>query len=105
VALSTAEAEYVALCEVTKEIAWLKGILEGIMVCKKEAVIVFQDNQSTIAMATNFKVSPRSKHIEVKYHYVRDAAERQIIKIKYCPTERMLADIMPKPCQSQDSLI
>ena len=71
--------------------------MEGILVCKKEAVIVFQDNQSTIAMATNSKASRRSKHIEVKYHYVRDAAERQIIKIKYCPTERMLADIMTKP--------
>jgi hypothetical protein len=97
VSLSTTEAEYVALCEVTKEIVWLQDMLEGLQLYKKETVTVFQDNQSTIALATNSKVSRRSKHIEVKYHYVRKAVERKVITITYCPTERMLADIMTKP--------
>jgi hypothetical protein len=95
-ALSTTKAEYMALCSATKEVAWLRGLLEFIGFAEPAATTVYQDNQSTIALAENGRVSRRSKHIEVRFHFTRDKIMDGTIKLAYCPTNEMIADAMTK---------
>ena len=69
VALSTTEAEYMAVTEVVKEAIWLRGLLEDLRVGQKH-IKVFQDNQSVIHLAKNQVYHARTKHIDVRYHFV-----------------------------------
>ena len=55
-----------------------------------------EDNQSCIAMAKNPQQHGRSKHIDIKYHFVRELVENKTIKLKYCPTKEMIADFLTK---------
>ena len=98
VALSTTEAEYIALCSATQEAVWLKRLVEEIRPNEvKTPILIQEDNQGTIAMSNNPVAHARSKHIDVKYHYIREAKENGQIIVKYCPTESMVADILTKP--------
>lgn len=58
---------------------------------------IFCDNQSAIAQIVNQKNHERSKHIDIRYHFVRDLAADSLVKLIYLPTEDMIADIMTKP--------
>jgi hypothetical protein len=60
-------------------------------------VQIYSDNQGCIALAENPKDHARSKHIDVQYHYTRQLVEYGKIKLDYCPTEDMLADVLTKP--------
>ena len=96
VALSTAEAEYIALCSSTQHTIWLKNLLNELLIQCNESVVIYEDNQGTIELAKNPKHNHRTKHIDLKYHFVRDAVMDHIIKVKYCPTEDTMADIFTK---------
>ena len=56
-----------------------------------------EDNQGTIAMAKNPVSHVRTKDIDIRYHYVREAVQDGVINLHYCPTEEMIADILTKP--------
>ena len=58
--------------------------------------LVYKDNQGAIALSKNAKGNPRTKHIDIKYDYVRDATEKGQVRLEYCPSEIMLADIFTK---------
>ena len=97
VALSTAEAEYVASASATQEALWMRQLsaeLNGKL--PTEAIVIFEDNQSAIAMTKNPQFHGRSKHIEIKYHFVRDKVAEGIVEIQYCPTTEMIADMLTK---------
>jgi len=96
-ALSTTEAEYMALCAAAKEVAWLRGLLDFMGFRQEGSTTIYQDNQSTIALAENGKVSRRSKHIEVRFHYTREKIQDGAVKLVYCPTTQMVADVLTKP--------
>ena len=96
VALSTAEAEYVALSAAIQEAMWLRSLLQELGVPQNEATIVMQDNQSTMAIATNPEAHERTKHIDIRHHFVRDTIESGAIELQYCPTQDMIADIFTK---------
>lgn len=96
VALSTTEAEYIALCSAAQEAVWLKRLLKNIRPDDEKPVTIHEDNQGTIAISANPIAHARTKHIDVKYHYVREAKDKGDINIQYCPTEDMIADIMTK---------
>ena len=57
---------------------------------------VMEDNQSCIAMAKNPQYHGRAKHIDIKHHFVRELVADETIKLEYCPTKKMIADIMMK---------
>lgn len=97
VALSSTEAEFVALSESCKEAEWLRRILIdfGHICC--EATIIYEDNQSCLKMIEEEKFSNRSKHIDVKYYFVKDYVDKQLVRCVYCPTEVMVADLLTKP--------
>ena len=73
VALSTTEAEYVALCGATQEAVWLRRWLPNIQSTATTATIINEDNRGTIAVARNPVSHARTKHIVIKFHYVREA--------------------------------
>ena len=97
VALSTAEAEYVALSSAGQKAVWLKTLLNDLKVFSiKEPMLSFEDNQSAICLAKNPRDHPKTKHISIKFHYIRELIDSGEIKVQYCPTSEMLADIFTK---------
>ncbi|KAG2758708.1 Retrovirus-related Pol polyprotein from transposon TNT 1-94 [Phytophthora cactorum] len=98
VALSSTEAEYMALSEATQEAVWLKVFLcELGEMANDEAVKIYEDNQGSIALAKNPEFHKRTKHIDIRYHFVREKVEDGQVVLQYVSTTDMLADIMTKP--------
>lgn len=97
VALSTSEAEYVALSVATQEAVWLRRLFSDLRVDPQEPTMLMEDNQGTIAIAKNPISHARTKHIDIRYHYVREAVQAGVINLTYCPTEEMIADLLTKP--------
>ena len=95
VALSTSEAEYIALCLATQEAVWIKRLLTELRV-PVGPVLLMEDNQAAIAIARNPVAHARTKHIDIRFHFVREALQDGAIDIHYCPTSEMLADLLTK---------
>ena len=96
VAQSSAEAEYIALAEAAKESIWLRKFQTNFKMEIKNPVIIYEDNQSTIQIASNPIHSKKTKHIDVQYHAIRDYIKNNQIKVKYLRTDEMVADSMTK---------
>eukprot|EP00873_Tetraselmis_striata_P001816 jgi/Tetstr1/422080/TSEL_012940.t1 len=97
VALSTAEAEYMALCAAVCEALFLRELLRELCCAQSEATMIFEDNQSCIALTRNPMTHGRSKHIAIKYHFTREKMLSGEVAIEYCPTAQMVADALTKP--------
>ena len=76
---------------------WIIQLLHELGLRVELPVEVNEDNQGTIQLAKNPIISTRSKHIDIRYHLIRDVLRQGYITIKYCPTDQMDADIMTKP--------
>ena len=96
VALSTAEAEYIALSAAMQESLWLKRLISKLTNTKNQQITILEDNQSAIAITHNPQFHGRSKHIDIKYHFVRDHVNSGNIKLVYYPTGDMLAGMFTK---------
>jgi hypothetical protein len=96
VAQSTAEAEYMAAAEATSQSIWLRRILGDMGEQEDEPTIIYCDNKSAIAMTKNPVHHHRTKHIAIKYHFIREAETTKQIQLKYCTTEEQIADIFTK---------
>lgn len=97
IAQSSMEAEYIALAEAAKECVWIKKLHKEIFPkSADEAVIIYEDNQSAIKLAENPIHTNRSKHIDVRYHVIREYVKNNVITLQYLPTAEMIADIMTK---------
>ena len=97
VALSSTEAEYVAASLACQEAVWLRVLLEDISFVQNKPTIIKEDNQGAIALSRNPKYHPRTKHIDIKHHFIRDKVAKKEVVLDYCPTEEMLADLLTKP--------
>ena len=93
------EAEYIALVDAAKEGLWLSWLVSEIFSEKSPKVILLEDNQAAIKLAKNEILSDRSKHIDVRFHFLRHHVQAGTIELKYCPTEKMVADALTKPLQ------
>jgi len=93
VALSTTEAEYMAASDAVKEIIWTQDLLFELNMIEKKLTVLYQDNQGAIFLEKNNSNTQRTKHIDVRYHFIRQAIHDGRIEIQYCPTEAMIADI------------
>jgi hypothetical protein len=96
VALSSAEAEYIALTHAAQEAIYLRGLLEDLRSQPDRSTLIYSDNQSCIRIATNQVTSNRTKHIATKFHFIRDKIEAQEINLEYLPSEEMTADALTK---------
>ena len=71
-------------------------LLKNIGFAQEKPTIIFEDNQGSISLAKNPKYHSRTKHIDIKYHYIRDAIENETIQLEYSPTDEMIADVLTK---------
>ncbi|KAK6160510.1 hypothetical protein DH2020_003891 [Rehmannia glutinosa] len=100
IATSTAEAEYIAVGSCCAQVLWMRQQLRDYEVEEKEIPIMC-DNTSAIAITQNLLHS-RTKHIDVRYHFIRDHVERKDITLEYISTDKQLTDIFTKPlCESR----
>jgi hypothetical protein len=97
VALSTCEAEYISACHAACQGVWLQSLLMEIKLNKNEEFELLIDNKSAINLAKNPIAHGRSKHIETKYHFLRDQVCKGKLKLTHCKTEVQVADIFTKP--------
>jgi hypothetical protein len=96
VALSSTEAEYVAASHATTQAIWLRQLLKELRFPQSKSTIIRCDNQSAIALARDAQFHARTKHIDIRHHFIRDKLEDGTIDIIYCSTNDMLADILTK---------
>lgn len=94
--LSSYEAEYVAGCHAVCQSVWLNEILNHLKVKTVSSIELRMDNTSAISLAKNPVSHGRSKHIDVKYHFLRDMVNKGKIELKYCRTELQLANLFTK---------
>lgn len=94
VALSTAEAEYVAAALVCAELIYIKGLVQDFN-CPSNSILLV-DNQSAIKLMESNENSKRSKHIDIKYHFIKDLISKRVIIVKYVSTNENVADILTK---------
>jgi len=76
---------------------FLKQLMRELRQDVGKAITLFEDNQSCIALSKNTMTTGRSKHMDVRYHFCREKVESGEIKVDYCATEDMLADVLTKP--------
>lgn len=95
-ALSSTEAEYMALARATKEALWLQALVGHITGFTPGTVPIRVDNSSCIAMSKNPEFHDRTKHIDIQYHFLRAHVSTRRVEIQYCRTEEMVADILTK---------
>jgi hypothetical protein len=96
VALSSAEAEYLAISDACKDCVWLRSLLAELGFPQGPTVI-WEDNQSAIAISRNPVQRRRTRHIDIRHHYVRDLVESAVISLQYCCSAEMIADLLTKP--------
>ena len=96
VSLSTTESEYMAMTHITKEALWIWKFLGEILCPLTKLMLLYCDNQPAIAVVKNDQYHTRIKHIDIRYHFIRKTVARNIVKIRYCPTNQMIADIFMK---------
>jgi hypothetical protein len=94
VALSSTEAEYVALTNAIKEGVWLKQLLSELG--SQDKMTILCDNKSTICLTNYPEFHSRTKHIDIRFHYVRETIESYSITIGHIPTEKNIADLFTK---------
>lgn len=99
VALSTAEAEYIAAFDTTREVAWLKLLYNDIIQREYTPLTPCIENMSAISIANSCATTKRSKHMDVRYHYtcMHEEVNNQLFKTAYCPIQHMIADILTEP--------
>ena len=97
VAQSTTEAEYIAASTACREAMWLRKLLGGLLSVKLEPTVIRCDNQSCIKLSENPMFHDKSKHIEMKYHFIQDMVQKGMVKLQYVSTEEHIADVMTKP--------
>ena len=99
VALSSCESEYMALTATTQEALYLSNVMgDFIREQTFTPVNVFSDNQGAIALSKHPVHHHRTKHIDIRYHFIRDNINNNNIEISYVPTANNIADLMTKPC-------
>lgn len=96
VSLSSTEAEYMAVSEVTMELLFIHGVMKFLGMEQKLPMIVNVDNVGAIYLAQSATTSNRTKHIDVRYHFVREFIEDGIVKIIFVRSEENDADIFTK---------
>ncbi|UYV75574.1 hypothetical protein LAZ67_13000650, partial [Cordylochernes scorpioides] len=97
VSLSSTEAELISAAEASQELLWLLDLLKDLELEQKAPIYLHQDNQSCLKICSSEKVSSRTKHIATKIHHLKDLQKKTVIKMIYCPTGDMKADILTKP--------
>ena len=87
VSLSIAEAEYIAIGSCCSNLLWMKKFLSDYGI-SQDTMVVYCDNSSAINISKNPVQHFKTKHLEIRYHFIRDLVERKIVSLEYIPTKR-----------------
>jgi hypothetical protein len=89
-----------ALTHATKEATWLRSLIGELKNLRLFTILaptlIYEDNQSCIALAKNPVHHVRTKHIDIQHHFIRDKVDSKEIELAYCPTDEMVADALTK---------
>jgi len=96
ISLSTAEAEYIAAGSCCTQLLWMKTLL-GDYRFSQDTMIINCDNTSAINISKNPVQHSRTKHIDIRHHFLRDLVESEVVSLSFIPTENQLANILTKP--------
>lgn len=96
VAQAITESEYIAGSQAVKELVWLSRLLDELLPKKIDVPIFNMDNQSAIKLVKNPEYHKRTKHIDIRYHFIRQKYEEKLFQLKFVPTNAQLADILTK---------
>ncbi|UYV85167.1 hypothetical protein LAZ67_X004795 [Cordylochernes scorpioides] len=97
IALSTTESKYIAACSAAKELIWIRRLLQGIGCDITKETELYIDNQAAIKLVENPVFHKRTKHIDVRYHFIRSKHKEGELKVHHVCSSEQLADIMTKP--------
>eukprot|EP00253_Pinus_taeda_P028104 PITA_28104 len=97
VALSTAEAKYVAATAAACQAVWLRRVLRDLCHEKENGTTIYCDNSSAIALSKNYVFHKRTKHIDTKFHFIRELVNNDEIVLQHYRTEDQRANILTKP--------
>lgn len=97
IASSTTESEYIAGHLASQEITWIRSLLSNLGAHQPHPTTLHSDNQSAIKLVKNPVFHTRTKHIDLKYHIIRECEENGVIAITYICTADQIADILTKP--------
>jgi hypothetical protein len=97
VALSSCEAEYIVASIVATVGVWLSRLMEEILGKESDTPLLYVDNKAVISLIKIPVMYDRSKHIEIRFHYIRECSEHGLIKVEFIRTEEQLGDILTKP--------
>ena len=79
-----------------REAVWLWELLAGLSGQSSEPTVIHCDNQSCVKMSINPVQHDRTKHVEMKYHYVREMVQRRAVELQYIPTDQQIAEVLTK---------
>ncbi len=96
VALSTVEAEYMAISAAVQEVLFLRQLITNLDHAPASSTRMLEDNIGCMALATNPMTTGKTKHIDIRYHFIREVVKSKAVTLEYCPTTDMLADILTK---------
>jgi hypothetical protein len=96
VPLSSTEAEYIVLSEAVREVKFISQVCNEMKIEYKKPINVYVDNIGAIFLAENRNSSDRSKHIDIKYHFVRDLIDEGLVDVKFVRSQENLADLFTK---------
>ena len=96
VATSTTHSEYIACYAVATEIIWLRRLLASIGIQQTNPTTIYTDSQSAMRLAVNAEFHSRTKHVDVKFHFLREQVVLHTIDIQFLPTQQQIADILTK---------
>jgi len=96
IALSTTQAEYVALSEAAREACWLRNLFDELGYPQENPTLIKGDNDGSISMAKNQQFHNRSKHIAIRWHWVRELIEQNLVTIENCRDPEQTADVLTK---------
>ena len=97
VTLSTTEAEFIVVASCACQALWLRRMLEKLNHASTGATVMYCDNSSTIKLSRNPVMHGRSKHIDVRFHFLRNLTRDGVVTLLHCHSQDQLADIMTKP--------
>ncbi|KAH8357354.1 hypothetical protein KR200_003192, partial [Drosophila serrata] len=95
VALSSTEAEYMAVSDSSKEAVHLRSFLEEVL-GQLSTTVIHNDNQGACQLTRNPVFHKRTKHVDIRHHFIRELVEEGTISVNYNPTTEMPADILTK---------
>ena len=93
ISLSIVEAEYTATTSCCTQLLWMKQTLQDVQVFYDQSIPIIFDNTNAISMSKNLIFHSKTKHILIKYHFLREQVANQIMKLEYIPIKEQVVDI------------